>query len=312
MVLDVPDLPAALTALVQQIPRGRVATFGDVAAALGDRTAARWVARTLQGQAHRVVKVTGQLSCAFDVQQRLAAEGVPVDDGRVQLDAIRFTNFVGEAPLSQLREAQTAIAARVRLEPLPEPPATVAAIDVSYRSDGTGVGAYVLMEPDNPAPLWTTTAALPVAFPYIPGYLSFRELPVVLALQRLAEVADRLAPLILVDGQGLLHPRRCGIATQFGVLCDCPSVGVGKSLLCGTVSWDGAFGSGTGTVMHQGERLAAALLPPRGSKPIYISPGHRCTLEDAVAAVRRFHTHRLPEPIRRADALSRAVARSGA
>ena len=318
--VTVPDLNAALVALVRQVPEGKVTTYGDLAAALGDRGATRWVAEALTEPsaalweiAHRVFKATGEAGWfPSDALAKLAREGVTATAGRVDPNA-RFRGFEGDQPLKRLKEEQERIAEQVRLTKLQVKPKTVAGVDVSYRSNGIGVGAYVLMEDGSDEPVWTTTVVVPVGFPYIPGYLSYRELPVHAELLRKVVDADRVAPLLLVDGNGILHPRRTGIATQLGVLGDHPTIGVSKHLLCGTLVDDGTFGEGTGRVVHRRETIAAALPPSRrGTKPIFVSPGHRCTLDDAVAAATAWRRGlRLPEPIRLADALSRSVARSG-
>lgn len=317
--VTVPDLTAALVALVRQVPQGTVTTYGDLAAALGDRAATRWVAEVLADPtpslwevAHRVIKATGEPGpFPSDAYTRLAGERVAIDAGRVA--APRFRDFQGEPPLKRLKGEQERIASETRLTKLRSLPKTVAAVDVSYRTTGLGVGAYVLMEQGAVEPVWSETAVLPAAFPYIPGYLSYRELPIHAELLRKVVEAGRVAPLLLVDGNGILHPRRTGIATQLGVLADTPTIGVSKHLLCGTVVMDDSFGDRTGRVVHRGETVAVALPPsPRGKHPIYVSPGHRCTLEDAVVvAVAWRKGLKLPEPIRLADALSRSVARAG-
>jgi deoxyribonuclease V len=316
-----PDLTAALVDLVRQVPKGKVATYGDVASALGDSKAAMWVATTLfdpppelAAIAHRIVNALGEPGrFPHNAASRLASERVPMHSGRVDVSSARFRDFVGEPPLAQLRFAQEAISDRVRLTPLAIRPDLVAAVDVSYGANNVAVAAYVLMETGSPEPLWTTTATVPVGFPYIQGYLAYRELPVYAKLLQKVIDADRLAPLLLVDGTGILHPRGTGIATQLGVLADHPTVGISKSLLCGKIILDGSFGEGTGRVVHRDETVAAVLPPSRrGKKPIFVSPGHRCTLEDAVAAVLPWRQGlRVPEPIRRADALSRASVKAG-
>lgn len=318
--VTVPDLPAALVPLVRQVPKGKVTTFGDLAAALGDPAATRWVAEalfdppeSLRELTHRVVRVTGEPGRSPpDALARLTGEGVAIEDGRVDL-AARFRDFKTDEPLARLKEHQEQIRKKVRLTKLRTRPKTVAAVDVSYRPDGTGVGAYVLMKQGSDEPLWTTTVALPIRFPYIPGYLAYRELPVHAELLRRAIEADQVAPLLLVDGNGILHPRRTGVTTQLGVLADHPTIGVSKHLLCGTVVPDSSFGPGTGRVVHHDEAIGAALPPSsRGKRPIFVSPGHRCTLDDAVAVVLQWRKGlKLPEPIRLADSLSRTAARAG-
>lgn len=318
--IEVPDLASALVALVRQVPKGRVTTYGDLATALGDRMATRWVADVLNDPpssiadvAHRVVRANGEPGrFPQDALVRLVREKLLVENGRVDLQA-RFREFDGGQPLATLRAAQERIGERVRLTKLRLIPKTVAAVDVSYRSDGVGVAAYVLMKNGDDEPAATLTVAMPVGFPYIPGFLSYRELPVHAALIRKVVDAGLVAPLLLVDGNGILHPRRTGIATQLGVLADHPTVGVSKHLLCGTVVMDGAFGEGSGRVVHRGETIAAALPPSRrGTRLIFVSPGHRCTLDDAVAIVVAWRKGwKLPDPIRFADALSRSVAKGG-
>ena len=319
--LDVPDLVPFLVELVRQIPRGQVTTYGDLASALGDSRAAVWVAKVVADPpaslfelSHRIVNADGEPSKhAKDAIACLAAEGVPILASRVDLEAARFQDFLTAQPLERLKRHQEQLAEQIRLAPLEAIPSRVAAVDVSYRQDGVAVGAYVLMDIASAESIWTRTETLPSSFPYISGYLAYRELPVHARLLQQAAETGHLAPLVLVDGNGILHPRRIGIATQLGVLANHPTVGVGKSLNCGTVVIDGAFGEGTGRVVHRGETIAAALPPPpRGKKLIFVSPGNLCTLEDAVAIVTAWRRNfRLPEPIRRADALSRAVAKAG-
>ncbi len=267
--VDVPDLAPALTDLVRQVPRGHVTTYGDLAEALGDSRAAIWVATFLANGSphlskvsHRVVNVRGEPARhAADSLARLTAEGVPLNNGRVDLEVSRFRDFQTVRPLDALKRYQERLAKRVRLAPLDEMPTTVAAVDCSYGQNGVAVGAYVLMQAGAVEPVWTHTVKLPAAFPYIQGFLSYRELPIYARLLRDVVEAGRVAPVLLVDGNGILHPRRAGIASQLGVLADHPTVGIGKSLLCGKVHMDDAFGSGTGRVVEHGETIAAALPP---------------------------------------------------
>src|SRR5687767_8361402 len=134
--VTVPDLTAALVALVRQVPKGRVTTYGDLAAALGDRGATRWVAGVLSEPpeslwevAHRVVKATGEPGrFPPDGFARLAGEGVRIEGGRADLGA-RFRAFEGDPPLQRLKEEQEAIASQVRLTKLHSIPKTVAGVD---------------------------------------------------------------------------------------------------------------------------------------------------------------------------------------
>ncbi|QDT35716.1 endonuclease V [Stratiformator vulcanicus] len=310
-----PDLKAELAKLLRQIPPGQVTTFGDLARALGDIKAAKWIASALPEpsptelpESRRVVRQTGEISPAggTDPAQRieqLRSAGVPMRDNRVRLDECRFRDFASAQPLRQLARQQELVRPKVSIESMPEMPDVVAGIDVSYQSDGTAVAAYVEMAADSSEPLCVVTAKVPAPLPYITGYLAFREIPAHLAAIKKARQRGDLAPLLLVDGNGILHPRRCGVASQLGVVLDHPTVGVGKKLLCGKVGSEGTITDAEG-------EIGRIVKPTPASKPLYVSPGHCCDLADATAVVRKFFRgHRLPEPLYLADRLSRKVAR---
>ncbi len=180
----------------------------------------------------------------------------------------------------------------------------IAGVDAGYDlRRGITRATAVIMEADTLTELEAVIAERPTDFPYVPGLLSFREAPAILeALDRLSERPD----LILVDGQGMAHPRRFGLACHIGVLADIPTIGVAKSRLVGTHDDpDEARGART-RLVHKGEVIGTVLRTRARAKPVYVSTGHRVCLATAVetvlAAAPRF---RLPEPIRRADRLTR-------
>jgi deoxyribonuclease V len=150
--------------------------------------------------------------------------------------------------------------------------------------------------------LETAIARRPTTFPYVPGLLSFRELPAVLeALEQLREPPD----LLLCDGQGIAHPRRLGIASHLGLLVDLPSIGVAKTRLCGMheepLNQRGAWTP----LWAEGEIIGAVLRTRPGVKPLYISPGHRISLDTAIQLVMACCTrYRLPETTRHAHRLA--------
>lgn len=146
----------------------------------------------------------------------------------------------------------------------------------------------------------------PATFPYIPGLLSFREAPVLLdALKRLTIVPD----LLLCDGQGLAHPRRFGIACHLGVLTDLPAIGVAKSLLVGQYENLPDVRGAWRPLVHQEEVVGAAVRTRRGVSPVYVSIGHRVSLETAIDYVVRCCTkYRLPDTTRQAHALASGPA----
>lgn len=193
------------------------------------------------------------------------------------------------------------LAQRVQLTPL-SAVKTVAGLDVSVRA-GKGRAAAVVWHLTAQCVVETAFFEGPVAFPYIPGLLSFREVPLLLAvLERLKGTPD----VLMVDGQGIAHPRRCGLATHLGILLDHPALGVAKSRLIGHHE-EPALEKGSWTPLYDhGEVIGAVVRTRAGVRPVYVSAGHRITLEDAIALTLRCTTRfRLPEPTRLADQLSR-------
>jgi deoxyribonuclease V len=191
------------------------------------------------------------------------------------------------------------------------PPTAVAGLDAAYSSDGRhAVGAVVVVDPATLEVLDQAVAWRGVDFPYVPGLLAFRELPVLLdALGRLATPPD----LLLADGNGLLHPRRFGLACHLGVLTGLPTIGVAKS---GSLrgSQPPSPARGAATPLREGDQeLGRALRTQAGARPVFVSVGHRLDLDSACDHVLRLASrHRLPEPLRHADALARATVRAAA
>ena len=180
---------------------------------------------------------------------------------------------------------------------------TVAGVDVGFEDRGsvTRAAVAVLSFPELTLQEYAI-ARRPTVFPYIPGLLSFREIPAVLdALQQLRRLPD----LLLCDGQGRAHPRRFGIACHLGVLTDLPAIGVAKSRLIGT---HGPLAEDKGArqaLYDKGEVIGTVLRTRRGVRPLYISVGHRITLATAVDYVMRCTTrYRLPETTRAAHKLA--------
>ncbi|MEB3358357.1 MAG: deoxyribonuclease V [Synechococcales bacterium] len=181
--------------------------------------------------------------------------------------------------------------------------AHVAGIDVGFEDDGntTRAAVAVLSFPGLQL-VEQAIARQPTRFPYIPGLLSFREIPAVLdALEQLTCVPD----LLLCDGQGTAHPRRFGIACHIGWLTDLPAIGVAKSRLVGSHAELGPEKGAHQPLRHQGETIGAALRNRDRTNPLYISPGHRISLPTALAYVQRCTTkYRLPETTRFAHRLA--------
>ena len=330
---DIPDLFRCLSELIRQVPAGRVTTYGDLANALGDRKAARWVGEFLlkperesELPAHRVVLASGELGRYYVVpgistedrtatehaakSQRLESEEVEVRNGIVDLGRYRFTEFQTESPLAKLREFQEQLRGELVEEPYHQTPDEIAAVDLSYVGDGRAVACYAVVETATGQLVWSHTVCQRVRFPYITGYLAFREIPVLLTL--LDEVRNHrsIADVVFVDGNGRLHPRRAGIACQLGVWAGIRTVGVGKKLLCGRVNLDHVTKESAQPILDGDEQIGLAMRATDDNRPVFVSAGHRIDLANATRlAGALFHGHRLPEPIYQADALSRVEAK---
>jgi deoxyribonuclease V len=191
----------------------------------------------------------------------------------------------------------------VREEPLPEPVKTVAGIDVSIRGNEAQAAVVVLQLPE----LSIIDRALwrgPVTFPYVPGLLSFREVPAILpALAQLTVRPD----VLITDSQGRAHPRRFGLACHLGVLLDHSAAGVAKSLLVGRYQDLGLEKGALAPLLHRGEIVGAALRTRDSVQPVYVSAGHRITLDDAVRLALACTTrYKIPEPTRLAHVYSKS------
>lgn len=219
------------------------------------------------------------------------------------MDLDPLTSWDGD--LRAARALQSELAARVLLrDDFPRPLRTVAGCDVGFEDEGaTTHAAVVLLDADTLQPLEQHAARLPTAMPYIPGLLSFRELPALLqAFSQLTRTPD----LVLVDGHGIAHPRRLGIAAHLGVATGLPSIGVAKKILTGTTSMPLHQMRGAFVPLRDGREQIGWLLRSKvGCLPLVVSPGHRVAMASVAETVMRFVTnYRLPEPTRLADRLA--------
>lgn len=196
------------------------------------------------------------------------------------------------------RRFQERLAKRVKeSNELVLPPRTVCGLDVSYQG-ATAIGAAVLLSYPDLEQIGQTVASCKVTVPYIPTFLSFREYPPLsLAFSALSSKPD----VCFVDAHGRSHPRRMGAASHFGVLRDVPTIGIAKGILCGASC---PCAQAWSALVDQGEIIGAEIVTKPGEKPIYVSVGHRITLETAVQLTQGCTmNHRLPEPIRLAHSL---------
>lgn len=182
----------------------------------------------------------------------------------------------------------------------------VAGVDVSYRrSGGLFHAAVVVLDYQSMAILETATASGEVTFPYVPGLLSFRELPILLeAFRQLSTPPE----VILADAQGIAHPRRLGLASHLGLWLQLPTIGCAKNRLCGQGEMPAAEQGAWTPLCDAGETIGRVVRTKAGVKPLYVSVGHRVDLHSATEIV--LHCccgYRLPEPTRQAHLLSNRV-----
>jgi len=199
-------------------------------------------------------------------------------------------------------QIQEQLRTSIRSEPLRRPVRLIAAADASFLPERKLIkGAVCVLTFPELELIEVQTATLPLRFPYVPGLLTFREGPVL--LRCLAKVKNTPG-VILFDGQGIMHPRRMGIATHLGILLNMPTVGCAKNHLYGTRTTPHEYrGAYTLIKDNTNEILGVCLRTRKGVKPVYVSPGNRMNLSDAIAAIlQSTPQYRIPEPLRQAHA----------
>ena len=201
--------------------------------------------------------------------------------------------------VERARRAQRLLALKVRMEGVkPSQVRLVGGVDLSYPNPAKARAAAVVLDFQTLRLVEAETVEAEVRFPYVPTLLSFREAPPIFkVLGRLRNRPD----VVLVDGQGLAHPYKCGLACHVGVVLGIPTIGVAKKLLCGEVEASKPLAP----ILLEGETVGMAL-SLEGRKPIYVSVGHLVSLEDAVEIVLKCvrRPYRLPEPLRLAHRLA--------
>lgn len=207
--------------------------------------------------------------------------------------------------LASLRAQQIELASSVcredRLDK--DPPAFIGGADVGFEQGGEVTrAAMVLLKYPSLELVEYKVARIATTMPYIPGFLSFREYPALLAAwEQLSQKPD----LLFVDGHGISHPRRLGVASHFGLLVDVPTIGVAKKRLCGKFEPLSTEPGALSPLMDKGEQLAWVWRSKARCNPLFIATGHRVSTDSALAWVQRcMKGYRLPEPTRWADAVA--------
>lgn len=211
-----------------------------------------------------------------------------------------------DVSLEEAAAIQERLATCVVEAPLLRDPDTIAGVDMSVRKDRVQAAVVVLRVSDW-QPIDEAVWCGPVTFPYVPGFLSFREVPAILrALEKLHVWPD----LIMTDSQGRAHPRRLGLACHLGVLLDLPTIGVAKSRLVGRSRGPLPDEKGAWVPLQDRRETVGAMVRTRqGVKPVFVSVGHRITLDEAIAwTLAGALRYKLPEPTRLAHLLSRRQA----
>ena len=202
--------------------------------------------------------------------------------------------FVAEWNQEQIRRAN-----QVRIEPLEEIPRYIAGADCAFSADHETIfAAVVVYDRQAKHVVDVATDRRPVTVPYIPGYLSFREGPSIIdAVRRLKHPFG----VLCLAGQGIAHPRRCGIATHVGVELDVPAVGIARNILCGQYEPPPTEAGSTSPIEYYGDTIGVALRTQTGVNPVFVSPGHRVDLPSSIAITMACTAgYRVPEPIRHA------------
>ncbi len=211
---------------------------------------------------------------------------------------------VPEGLLKELKGKQEELRKQIVLQPLKENIKYIAGCDSAFSGDNI-TSIFVVFSFPELEQLEVVHHTSPVTLPYIPGFLAFREMPnLLLAYKKLKHIPD----VIMVDGHGIMHPRRMGIATQLGVTLNVPTIGVAKKKLVGDHGMpDSVKGSRT-YLTHEGETLGVVLRSKDNVKPIFISPGNLCDIQGALnLTLQTLLKHKLPEPTRIADLYSKKL-----
>lgn len=294
--------------LVRQIPAGMVSTYGAVAEGLGDKIAARAVGYMMNQNpnadtmpCYKIVQSDGKIG-GFGLgidnkKMRLKKDNIMVEGEEiVDFNKVVFRDFTTEYPLKKLRQEQIALSKKIVLKDNFDSIQTVAGIDVAYPKNAfeEACGACVVLDYISQQIIEKKCIFAPTSFPYISTYFFYREFPII---QRLLNTIKNKPTITLFDGNGILHPYRCGLASQCGLLLDIPTIGVAKRLLYGTMK--------NNIVTINNEPRGYAFISSKTAKtPIFVSPGHHISLKTSLAVVQHLCRYKIPEPLRQAHMLA--------
>jgi len=293
--------------LVRQIPRGRVSTYGEVAKALGDIIASRAVGRMMNQNpnadnmpCYKIVYSDGRLG-GFglgidDKIRRLKNDNIIVDNGKiVDFKNILFNDFKTDYPLKKLRQEQIEFSKKITIEDDFNKLETIAGFDVAYPQNefDKACGSCVVLDYKTKEVIEEKIVFENSYFPYIFTYFSYRELPFV---EKLYKSLKTKPTVIMLDGNGILHPFSCGFASHAGLKLNQPTIGVAKSKLSGVINND--------VVLINDKKVGLVLYTDRSRKPLFISPGYKISINSCMKIVSYLQKYKLPEPLRLAHILA--------
>ncbi len=297
------DLKKYLFYVISSIPKGKVLRYSDLLDSLGSVYARKFVLEALKNAPpglpiHRVVRSDGFVGehpwGRRYKEELLKKEGIEIKDGYIKdLDVYLWKDYPKLRPLEMYRKEQEKIVKSIILEDRFENIEIVGGVDLSYNGD-VGYAVLVLLDEDMNL-LMDVVEKGKIDFPYIPTFLAFREYPLIeKAFKRIRRKPD----ILFVNGHGISHPIKCGLATFTGVKLDIPTIGVTKKILVGKVE--------DGKIIYKGEILGFEL--EKFGNKVYVSPGHKVSLETSKELAEKFWVKgRYPEPIRLADEISKRV-----
>lgn len=202
-----------------------------------------------------------------------------------------------ELKIHEAKAIQNSLREKLLLQPLSEPVKVVGGADVSLNLYSTTVYAgIVLMRFPGLVPFACSLVKSEVKFPYVPGYLAFREVP---PLVKAWEMLEQKPDVLVVDGHGIAHPRRMGIASHFGVVTGQPGMGCAKKILYGNYAEPGNEAGNFSAILDKNETIGYALRTKKNCKPVYVSPGQYMDLESCKNLILNYMgKYRIPEPTR--------------
>lgn len=217
-----------------------------------------------------------------------------------------MTKDLWPTDILKAKEIQDALRKKVKIAPLKGTPLYIAAVDASYIDEKVAAVATLYKYPELKH-LQDSFSCEKIRFPYIPGLLSFREGPSIMnAIKKLKIKPD----VILFDGQGIAHPKGIGIASHIGLILNIPSIGCAKSRLVGDFDEPDKKKRSWRLIFYKGMKVGVVLRTRGSVKPLFVSPGHLIDIDSSIEIVMKcIGKYRIPEPLRRADSLSKRLKR---